>query len=372
MRIWHLNIGNHAGAVDGVAVMSERLAASQAAAGHDVTVWTTGPHAGEPASGGAVRRHHTTDREAWRTALRQLRSEPPDVVHLHSVFRPVHDLVGAAARRRGAAVVRTPHGGLSGPGLQRDRRRKELYGRLVERRGLRRADGVVALQRLEADDIRRYSRRAGPIEVIANAAAPDVATGGWVGPGPGSGPRVVMLSRYDVYQKGLDRAVAIAAELPGVELRVHGSADKNDPEAAAALVASAPAGVRFLPPVSGDDKLEVLASASMFLQPSRFEGLSLALVEALSMGVPCGVSRYVDDTLGLRDAGAALVLDDDDEAAAVQIREVLDDPARARELGAAGLRFAIDRFDLDAVTEAHLGLYRSAAATTSSVGSVGR
>jgi len=366
MRIWHVNVGNHAGPVDGVAVISTQLARDQAALGHEVRLVVS-----------AGREHHLAIRRAAgrdvavtvtaapRDALRAASSlltvpgTRADVVHLHSVFRPAHRLLARRAGRLGVPVVLSPHSGLAPDLLARDRVRKAVYGRLVERRFFRLAAGVHALQLLERDDVVRYcGQRHRLVDVIANPFDPALADARlWTGPLAPGPHRAVMLSRFDVYQKGLDRVAAMAAALPEVLFDIYGHADKNAPAAAEALRASAPANVRFLDPVYGEDKLRVLREADVFLQPSRVEGLSVALVEAMTLGVPCAVSGYVGRSLDVAGRGTGLVLDDDGAMAAAQLGALLRDRPRAKALGAGAASYAALHFAPAKVAAAHIAHY---------------
>lgn len=375
LRIWHVNVGNHAGLVDGVAVVATQLARDQAALGHEVRLIV----AAEPGLHDDVRRSAgpsvgltvaATPREALGAARRLLADARtrPHVLHLHSVFRPVHRALAAAARRRGIPVVLSPHSGLAPALLRRDRLRKWVYGELVERRFHRTAAGVHALQLVERDDVVRYCRARRPVAVIPNPVDRELLHAPpWPGPGRGPGPevaprsrpRVVLLCRYDVYQKGLDRVDALARHLPGVDFRIHGHTDKNGPGQAAALMAQAPPNLWFEPPVHGDDKLDVLRAADLFLQPSRVEGLSVALVEAMALGVPCAVSSYVGRSLDMDAQATALVLDDDPAVAAAQLGELLPDRARLAGFGRRARAYARGELDPDVVARRHLDHYFS-------------
>jgi glycosyltransferase involved in cell wall biosynthesis len=111
--------------------------------------------------------------------------------------------------------------------------------------------------------------------------------------------------------------------------------------------------------VYGDDKLRVLRDADVFLQPSRVEGLSVALVEAMALGVPCAVSSYVGHSLDMQRQGTALVLDDEPDRAAAQLTSLLEDRARLAELGHTARVYALYELDPDVVTDRHIAHYES-------------
>jgi glycosyltransferase involved in cell wall biosynthesis len=91
-----------------------------------------------------------------------------------------------------------------------------------------------------------------------------------------------------------------------------------------------------------DDVPELLGAADLFVLPSRFEGLPLAVLEAMAAGLPvvgtqvCGTQEAVADG-----RTGQLVPPDDPPALANAITALLSQPALAARFGAAGQqRFA--------------------------------
>jgi glycosyltransferase involved in cell wall biosynthesis len=84
------------------------------------------------------------------------------------------------------------------------------------------------------------------------------------------------------------------------------------------------------------DVADLLAASDLFILPSLFEGLPLALLEAMGAGLPviathvCGSAEVVQDGLSGR-----LVPPRDPPALAAAILEVLDNPDLASRWGAA-------------------------------------
>jgi glycosyltransferase involved in cell wall biosynthesis len=96
-----------------------------------------------------------------------------------------------------------------------------------------------------------------------------------------------------------------------------------------------------------------LFAADIFLHVAEFEGLPLAILEAMSAGLPCAISNHLlaempffgrDDVLGVGE----------DAAWAAALRE----PARLIELGARARRIAEDHFSFAAMAASYEALYR--------------
>ena len=62
-------------------------------------------------------------------------------------------------------------------------------------------------------------------------------------------------------------------------------------------------------PVYGDDKYEFLSAAKVYVHPSRWECHSIALLEALSMGIPTVVSSRMHIAPTLMKNSASVVVD---------------------------------------------------------------
>jgi len=109
---------------------------------------------------------------------------------------------------------------------------------------------------------------------------------------------------------------------------------------------------------SRGDVDDVVALADVFVLPSESEGFGRVLVEAMAMGRPVvatdvgGIPEIVlDGETGL------LVTPADPGALADAVRALLDDPARAARLGAAGRTRAESTFNLGAHVDAVERLY---------------
>jgi len=104
---------------------------------------------------------------------------------------------------------------------------------------------------------------------------------------------------------------------------------------------------------------QILESARLFALPSLWEGLSIALLEAMAAGLPVVASRVsgtnevmVDGVTGL------LVPAKNSEALAAAICELIEDPQRAAEMGRVGKRRVMSDFSAEKQALEHIQLYR--------------
>ncbi len=115
---------------------------------------------------------------------------------------------------------------------------------------------------------------------------------------------------------------------------------------------------RFVGRIS--DLQDYLKDASIFVLPSRSEGFSNALVEAMAAGVPAVATDVGGNAEAIQDGQNGLLIPPEDaDALAQAIGRLLDDPHLALRLGRAGRRTVQDRFSADAMMQRITDLYRT-------------
>jgi glycosyltransferase involved in cell wall biosynthesis len=178
------------------------------------------------------------------------------------------------------------------------------------------------------------------------------------GLGVGDGPVAVCVSRLSVAQKAQDLLVgawpSVERAVPDATLVLVGDGPDRS-----MLEARASSSVRFAGECA--DVVPWLQAANVVVQPSRYEGLSLSVLEALA----CGRAVVATDCTGMREsvegAGAIVPVDDGDALAAALIAR-LQEPAGADEEGAAGRRRVLAHFGRAAWRDAMLDTTRRAVA----------
>jgi L-malate glycosyltransferase len=102
-----------------------------------------------------------------------------------------------------------------------------------------------------------------------------------------------------------------------------------------------------------------LAAADIFVLPSRSEGFSNAIVEAMAASLPVVATNVGGNAEAVQDGVSGfLVPSDDPDALAAAILQLLSDPSQARAMGAAGRNLAAEKFTTDAMMSRTASAYR--------------
>lgn len=305
-------------------------------------------------------RLHRSPHPADRQVLARLRAicrEEAVLVHAHSTKA---GFLAARLARSGERTVFTPHAWLT----QRARWRGEraVY-RLFERYSTGHHDAVVAVSESERNEaIRHRIARARTVRVVRNgippvAAAPSRREARRRLGLPLEGVVAAWVGRNARQKAPLDVA-RLARELQGeVHVAALGSGLPGSPEGAAI----AAAGGTVLPETS--DVVELYAASDLLVSSSAWEGLPLAVLEAMRAGLPVvayavgGIPEQVDDGRNGR-----LVAPGDVDAPAQTARAVAADrPGRERMGRTARMRWE-NEFTLERMLDEMEVVYEDALA----------
>jgi glycosyltransferase involved in cell wall biosynthesis len=103
-----------------------------------------------------------------------------------------------------------------------------------------------------------------------------------------------------------------------------------------------------------------LASADLFVLPSRSEGFSNAIVEAMAASLPIVATSVGGNPEAVSDGiNGFLVRPDDPPALAGAILRVLSDPERAKAMGEVGRKLAGEKFTTGAMMKQVTGIYKT-------------
>jgi glycosyltransferase involved in cell wall biosynthesis len=313
----------------------------------------------------------------YAAELRRIERELADLVaawridviqtHLLNVVDAVVLRLQRAPRR--PAVVWTFHGPeflplRPGPTLPLRR----LACRWLYRANLRRVDAIVTVSEGVRDAVvRQLGPAAAKARVIGNAPNPTKYSAASrpelvraeLGLGPDA--QLVLFVGRLAEEKGCRHLVeaipAVLARFPGAVALLAGTGPEREKLEALVRRTGVAGHVRFLG--IRDDVADLLAAADVVCLPSLHEGLSLALLEAMSAGRPV-VASDIPENRVLIEPGTTgiLVPASDPDGLAEGLITILSDPERARQMGRAARRHALASFTVERQTERYAALYR--------------
>ena len=375
MRVLHVS-ETHTPAAGGVTKAVNQAAQNLVRRGHETAIITS--RMDDPQVPEGIPRHRHVPSGfgrpwLWSPSLHHLSSvalsDPkPDVVHIHGCWMAPQFLAARLALSRRMPLVFSAHGFLEpwlwdGQGL--GKAKKVAYWRLFMRRLLKRGSLIHAITPLEEKHLRVLLGEDCPVVVIPNgiedrpshpSRAEDVME-----PVPG---RVVFLGRIDP-KKGLEmllRALSVVRKENGtVQLLVAGAPRsprylKSVRDLATQLHLGEV--VRFLGPVYGEEKWQLLESAWVLAVPSYSEVVGLVNLEAAIVRTP-SLTTFQTGLWDWEEGGGVLVSPRSDELATALLSVLSWSRQERRERGRRSWQLARKKYSVSAVGDAWEAAYAS-------------
>jgi glycosyltransferase involved in cell wall biosynthesis len=300
-----------------------------------------------------------------------------DLVYLHGVWDPILKAAGDVSISLGKHYFVMPHGMLDPWSLNQKRFKKKLALLLGYRRVLDRATALHVLNSDEGDLIRPLHLSA-PSVVIPNGIfeeeltlPPDAQSFQAFFPQLRDRPFILFLSRLHT-KKGLDvlaDAFAIVAKQHDqVQLVVAGpNGDATADFDARIARAGITHRVHRIGPIYGDTKLAAYRAATCFCLPSLQEGFSLAVTEALAVGLPVVITPGVHFP-EVATAGAGEVVDRNADAVAASLLKIIRDPSLRQQMSDAGRRLISTQYTWRHIAQQTIDAFNSIGKSRSNPG----
>jgi glycosyltransferase involved in cell wall biosynthesis len=163
---------------------------------------------------------------------------------------------------------------------------------------------------------------------------------------------------HDVFIRA---AAAIASKFPNTSFSIAGEVLEPDYFAELqALVRELNLSDRFHFAGGITNLREYLAAADIFVLPSRSEGFSNAIVEAMAASLPVVATEVGGNAEAVQDGVSGIIVPSEDVAAlSAAILQLLSDPSKAAQMGSEGKRLAAERFTTDAMMKQITSVYSS-------------
>jgi glycosyltransferase involved in cell wall biosynthesis len=229
----------------------------------------------------------------------------PDIINFHDTYIPFHSAFGRICEHKDLPYIITPQGGFTYL-AQNVKPLKKKFGNIsFMDHFVKKAKALFATSNNEANDMITYYPNS-KIFVIPNGIDEELPyIEAKVNPKDlkefHSKDDLIIgfLGRLDVYHKGIDLLLLAIKSLQDmgygekIKLVIVGPFNTNaDRTKIESLINSLkyPDKVMIVGPAYGDDKWEWLKTFDVFIHTSRFEGLPVAVLEAMAFGKPCIVT----------------------------------------------------------------------------------
>lgn len=292
-----------------------------------------------------------------------------DVIHLHGLWTAQNRLTAKAARKLGRPYIMTPHSMMMPWAWNRSAWKKRPVGWLFEHKNLREAACLHALAEGEAAHMRTLGFNQN-IEVIPNGLDPAEfehlpSAEGIEARFPATrGKKWVLFVGRIAVQKGIVPAMQASFDVFAASRDWHGVVVGPDEFGLRKAIEAAVARkgmkdrVTFTGMLGRQDILACLGRASILLQPSLSEGLSMSILEALAAGVPVVISDACNMP-EVNDCNAGRVVEPRRRPISTALRELvaMSDEQR-RSMGRNGRALVKSRFTWTTLIPQYQRMYK--------------
>ena len=216
--------------------------------------------------------------------------DKPDIVIFHDLYIPAHLEISKVLRKEKIPYIILPHGCLTA-GAQKKKRIKKMLGNILFRPFLK---GAKAIQFMTEPERQNTKIKHNSI----------VGGSGWDMPEKQKQSfsdekiKFVYIGRLDAFHKGIDYmldAFKMVMDSPykdKCELNMYGPDNYGFYQNVEKLIQERSLNglVNLNKAVFGEEKENILLNSDIFIQTSRFEALTLGILEAQAYGLPCLVT----------------------------------------------------------------------------------
>ena len=354
------------GALEALGVSSEIISAQGRRVGNPETVTNDIPiHLFET---GPIARLWTAHTPGLKKTL--ARKIPDfDLVHIQELWHYPGYIASKIARSRNVPYIVTIHGELNEWNLQQKRLKKQIYMTAIQRGILQKSAALHAITQAESNRIRQLEIET-PVAMIPNGIhteefenLPDRSQ--FVSRYPELENRLIVLFLGRIQQKkGLDILAQAFGNLVrtrhDVRLVVAGPDEDNTLTEIKTILKSQGALEKAVFPgmLTGEQKLEALSAADIFALTSYSEGFSVALLEALSAGLPLVITDECNFP-EVGDSRAGFVVRPNDSETASALMSLLDSADLRREMSENARRLVRSNYTWERIAEKMFTLYEN-------------
>lgn len=294
--------------------------------------------------------------------LKILKMIDPDIIHLQGLWM-YHSWAALRYRKLNhrVKIIIEPHGMLDPWAVNNSAWKKKIVGKLFEYENLRRADVLHALCLSELDSIRKFGLKTS-IEIIPNGVdLPDKNSHIY------NNLKVLLYIGRIHPKKGLRQLVEAIAIVKNVnpqllqkwQIKIAGWDQLNHLSEIRALAHSLDIEdcIKFLGPVFGKEKEQLLNESDAFILPSFSEGLPMTILEAWSYKIPTIMTDYCNLPEGF-EAGASFRIEPNAQSISDMLMKVFNmSDEELMAMGMSAYTLVASKFTWSAIADQTIKVY---------------
>lgn len=286
--------------------------------------------------------------------------DTPDLAVFQECYRPAYLAIARNLTKNGIPYVIVPHGELGREAQKKKYLKKLVANILLFNRFTKHSAAIQCLSKREYEETTFGKNKF-------------IGTNGVVIPKEKKeefssvGAKIVYIGRLDAYHKGLDlllEAVRLSKQILTendckIELYGPDYAGRFDHVQSLILENEVQNLVSLNHEIIGDDKARKLLEADIFIQTSRFEGMPLGILEAMSYGLPCLVTDGTAVGEIISEADAGWVSKTNAQDIADRLAEAISERSKWAEYGKNGRKAVQEKYSWEKVAADTVRYYKS-------------
>ena len=218
--------------------------------------------------------------------------DAPDLVVFHELYRPQYLKIAKILNKNKIPYIIVPHGEMTKQAQKKKWLKKKVANLLLFNSFAKKAKAIQCLSQAEANNIKFKYKKFIATNGINMPTKQKVDFSE-------NGIKFLYIGRLDAYHKGLDLLIEAIAECKdefmnnNCILDIYGPDYKGRYANIERLISENKVErcIKLHHEICGEEKERVLLDSDCFVQTSRFEGMPLGILEAMSYGIPCLVTE---------------------------------------------------------------------------------
>lgn len=285
----------------------------------------------------------------------------PDLVVFHSIYYYPYIKLYKQCKKMKIPYIILPHGSLTQKAQKQKWYKKIPANILLFNRYIKNAEAIQYLiegEMLNSKKTNRYIIHGNGIKIIDSIKTYENKKTDEF--------QIIYIGRYDTYIKGLDLLVKavnlIKKELrnKNIKIYLYGTDYRGRKQKIEKLIRKNNVNdlITVNGPLWGEEKIKKLYDADVFIQPSRTEAQSVGIMEAISIGIPCILTKETNYGEIVQKEEIGWLAETNPQGIADKILDAYNSKEKLEEMCKNGKKYAVDNFDWNEIAKKTIDSYK--------------